>query len=168
MLKLNEMVMYGTTGVCVIESIEDKKIGKETRRYYVLKPVTQSASTVFIPADNDKLLSKARRVLSEKEVRGIISTMNSEPDIWPENDAERREIFKDIISSGDRKSCLVLLRSLQNRQTFLAGQGKRLHIADERAMKEAQRLVHDEFSVALNIRPEEVSTFIHHELNMVD
>ena len=160
MLTLNEKVMYGTTGVCVVDSIQDKKIGKETRRYYVLKPVAQSSSTVFVPADNEKLLSKVRRVLSAEEIRTIISALHDEPDIWLDNDAERKIKFGEIISSGDRKACLVLLRTLHNRQDYLSGKGKRLHIADERAMKEAQRLIHDEFSVALQIKPEEVGAFI--------
>lgn len=165
MLVLNEMVMYGTTGVCVVDSIQDKKIGKETKRYYVLKPVAQSSSTVFVPADNEKLLSKARRVISADEVTVIINEMRDEPDIWMDNDAERKLKFGEIISSGDRKACLILLRTLINRQEYLSGSGKRLHIADERALKEAQRLIHDEFSVALNIKPDEVATFIRSKLN---
>lgn len=165
MLALNQMVMYGTTGVCVVDSIQNKKIGKETKQYYVLKPVAQSSSTVFVPADNEKLLSKARRVISADEIKVIINDMRDEADIWLDNDAERKLKFGEIISSGDRKACLVLLRTLINRQEYLSGKGKRLHIADERALKEAQRLIHDEFSVALNIKPEEVGTFIRSELN---
>ena len=160
MLKLNEKVMYGTTGVCVVQSIEDKRIGRETKRYYVLKPVSQASSTVFLPADNEKLLQKVRNVLSADEVRAM-------PDVWVDNDAERKLRFGEIISSGDRKACLVLLRTLHNRQSELSTKGKRLHIADERALKEAQRLIHDEFSVALNMDIREVEEFIKAELKSV-
>ncbi len=163
MLKLNEKVMYGTTGVCVVERIEEKKIGREFKSYYVLKPVSQSSATVFLPADNEKLLSRVRKVLSADEVKEMLNVLPSEPDVWVDNDAERRVRFSEIISSGDRKACLVLVRTLHNRQTELSSKGKRLHIADERALKEAQRLVHDEFSVALDIEPCEVEAFIRGE-----
>ena len=167
MLKLNEKVMYGTTGVCVVQSIEDKRIGKEIKKYYVLKPVSQSTSTVYIPADNHKLLEKVRKMLSVEEIKSILNSLNSEPDIWTDNDAERREKFSEIISSGDRKACLILLRTLHNRQNFLSGTGKRLHIADERALKEAQRLILDEFSVVLSISPNEVREYIKVELESI-
>ena len=167
MLKLNEKVMYGTTGVCVVDSVEDKRIGKGIKKYYVLKPVSQSTSTVYIPADNHKLLEKVRKMLSVEEIKSILNSLNSEPDIWTDNDAERREKFSEIISSGDRKACLILLRTLHNRQNFLSGTGKRLHIADERALKEAQRLILDEFSVVLSISPNEVREYIKAELENI-
>lgn len=167
MLKLNEKVMYGTTGVCVVDSVEDKRIGKEIKKYYVLKPVSQTTSTVYIPADNHKLLEKVRKMLSVEEIKSILNSLNSEPDIWTDNDAERRAKFSEIISSGDRKAYLVLLRTLHNRQNFLSGTGKRLHIADERALKEAQRLILDEFSVVLSISPNEVREYIKAELESI-
>ncbi len=167
MLKLNEKVMYGTTGVCVVQSIEDKKIGREIKRYYVLKPVSQTTSTVFLPANNETLLKKVRSVLSADEVRAMLKVLPSEPDVWVDNDAERKLRFGEIISSGDRKACLVLMRTLHNRQSELSTKGKRLHIADERALKEAQRLIHDEFSVALNMDLREVEEFVKSELKTI-
>ncbi len=164
MLKFNQKVSYGTTGVCVVEGIEEKKIGREIKRYYVLKPVSQSTSTVFLPADNEKLLAKVRRVLTADEVNDIIKTSKEEPDIWPENDAERKITFNGIITSGDPKACLVMMRSLQNRQNVLSSNGKRLHIADERALKEARRLVHDEFAVALDMKTDEICSYLKTEM----
>ncbi len=167
MLKLNEKVMYGTTGVCVVDSVEDRRIGKETKKYYVLKPVSQATSTVYLPIDNNKLLEKVRKMLSVEEIKSILNSLNEEPDIWTDNDNERRLKFSEIISSGDRKACLVLLRTLHNHQESLSGTGKRLHIADERALKEAQRLIQDEFSVVLNIQPNEVADFIKCEMKNI-
>ena len=166
MLNLKDKVMYGTTGVCVVDSVESKRIGRETKQYYVLKPISQTSATVFLPTDNEKLLGKVRRILTVDEIKGILSSLHEEPDIWTDNDAERRLKFSEIISSGDRKACLVLLRTLHNRQELLSGKGKRLHIADERALKEAERLIHDEFSVVLSIKPNEVGAFIKCELNI--
>lgn len=160
MLKLNETVLYGTTGCCIVDRIEDKRLGKEIKKYYVLKPIAQSTSTVFVPLDNERLLSKIRRLLSADEISTMIKCVINEPDIWLENDNERKLKFGEIISSGDRKACLVLIRSLRNRQNELSQKGKRLHISDERAMKEAQRLISDEFAFVLGLKPEEVGTLL--------
>ncbi len=165
MLELNQVVMYGTTGVCTVERIEDKKIGREVKQYYVLKPVAQASSTVFVPADNEKLLSKAKKLLTPKEAQNILDSVALRPDIWFESDAERRLKFGEIISSGERDRQLLLLRSLWNRQSSLATQGKRLHIADERALKEVQRLIYDEISVAMRLDSvEETERFIKNSL----
>lgn len=164
MLNLKDTVLYGTTGVCTVESIEEKKFGKEVRQYYVLKPIKQSTSTVFIPADNQNLLSKVRELLTPDEIRDIIKSLPQEPDIWFNDESERKTKYSEIIASGDRKACLKLIRTLCNRQKELSLCGKRLHLADERALKEAQRLIHDEFSCSLNISVDEVVSYISNEI----
>ena len=68
MLNLKDKVMYGTTGVCVVDSVESKRIGRETKQYYVLKPISQTSATVFLPTDNEKLLGKVRRILTVDEI----------------------------------------------------------------------------------------------------
>ena len=160
MFKLHDTVMYGTTGVCTVESIENKKIGRDTKQYYVLKPKSQCTSTVFIPIDNENLLSKVRKVLSNKEVELIIDSIDSNTSVWVDNDAERRVRFSEIIQSGDRKQCLCLLYTLKRHQRLLSEKGKRLHIADERALKESERLIYDEFSFALGVDAERISEYI--------
>ncbi len=164
MLKLGEMVTYGTTGVCTVERIEEKKIGREMKSYYVLKPVSQSTSTVFLPADNERLLAKTREVLSADKVKAMLDGFLFEPDMWVNSDALRRVQFNEVIASGDRKACLSLVKTLLTHQTELSSKGKRLHISDERALKEAQRLVCDEFAVALEIDIKDVETIIRDKL----
>lgn len=164
MLKLNDTVMYGTTGVCTVENIEKKTIGKVTRTYYVLRPKAQASSTVFLPADNEMLLGKVRTVMTADEINCIIKQTVDEPNIWVDDDNERKLKYNEIITSGDRKSCLVMVRTLRSHQRELAEKGKRLHIADERALKEGQRLIHDEFSYVLNIEPDEVGDYITSEI----
>ncbi len=168
MLKISETVMYGTTGVCMVERTEEKQIGRETKTYYVLKPVASNSSTVFVPTDNEKLLSKVRKLITAEEIDGILEKLSTEPDFWPENEGERKEKYSEIIASGDRKACLVVLRTLYNRQKILSRCGKRLHIADERAMKEARRLICDEFSFALGINADEVGTLLRERIKATE
>lgn len=164
MLKLNDTVLYGTTGVCTVSNIEEKKIGRVTRKYYVLKPVAQSSSTIFVPADNDALLSKIRDVLAADEVKTLLEKSKTEEGLWIENDDERKNAYNEMIVSGDRLGYLRILKALKNHQNDLSTKGKRLHLVDERIMKEAQRLIFDEFSYALNMTYEEVTDFLKEQL----
>ena len=105
--------------------------------------------------------------LTADEIIGIIRELPAEPNIWVDDDNERKLRYNEIITSGDRKRCLLMVRTLRSHQKELAEKGKRLHIADERALKEGQRLIHDEFSYVLNIEPDEVGNFISAEMSTV-
>lgn len=166
MLKLHDTIMYGTTGVCTVESIENKKIGKVQRKYYVLKPKAQATSTVFLPADNTQLLSKVRCVITVEEINGMLKSLHEEPSIWIDDDNERKARFGEIVTSGDRKACLVMLKTLVDRQKELSEKGKRLHLADERVMREAQRLINDEFGYVLGMGVEDVKALIFERINV--
>ncbi len=164
MLKLHDTVMYGTTGVCTVQKVEEKKIGKVLRKYYVLKPMAQSTSTVFVPADNEGLLYKVRPVLTVSEINEMVASLAVQPDCWVENDADRKAYFTEIVSSGDRLKSLCMIKSISNRQKELSQKGKRLHIVDERIYREAIRLINDEFSYVLKINADEVQAFINQSM----
>ena len=49
MFKVDDTVVYGTAGVCVISEIREMEICGSTADYYVLKPVDSKASQIFVP-----------------------------------------------------------------------------------------------------------------------
>ena len=58
MYSIGEIVLYGSNGVCEITEITTKKIGKDSIEYYVLKPVCSDSSTLFVPTQNEMLVSR--------------------------------------------------------------------------------------------------------------
>ena len=58
MYSIGEVVLYGSNGVCEITEITTKKIGKDSIEYYVLKPVCSDSSTLFVPTQNEMLVSR--------------------------------------------------------------------------------------------------------------
>lgn len=160
MLELNSTVFYGTTGVCVVERIETKKMGRELKDYYVLKPVAQCSSTVYIPTDNQLLLSKVREVISKKEVQSLLNETKTE-DLWIDNESERRNVFASLVSTGSCSDRLNLMKTMHKKQRELAEKSKRLHLSDERFFKDVSRLVCDEFSFVLELTVKEVEELIY-------
>ena len=67
MFQVNDMVLYGTNGVCRVVDIDERDCGGRMVEYYILKPIYASNSTVFVPVNNEKLTSKMRYVLTEAE-----------------------------------------------------------------------------------------------------
>lgn len=160
MFNIGDTVLYGATGVCRVDGITEREIGGSVKKYFVLKPLAQDKCTVFVPADNEVLLSKVRKILSKDEILSVIDSLPEKEDIWVENENERRVRFSNIIHSGDRAELMLLIRTLYNKRLARRSEGKRLHIADERFLNEAERLLHDEFSAVLGVKPEEVVDFI--------
>ena len=63
---------------------------------------------------------------------------------------------------------MLLIRSLYNKGEERRRENKRLHLADERFLNEAERLLHDEFSAVLGIEETEVVPFIMSRLEKAD
>ena len=168
MLKIGDTVLYGATGVCTVTDIVTREIGGIKKEYFVLSAVANDNCTVFVPTDNIELQKKMRKILSKKEVLALIKEIPNEADIWEENEVKRRELFSDILHGGDRKKLMLLVRSLYNHKEERRKENKRLLVADERFMNEAERLLYDEFAAVLDIKPDEVVNFILQKINPID
>ena len=155
MFCVGQTVLYGSNGVCMVDDVTEKRIGKTKMQYYVLKPLCNNTSTLFVPTANQQLVSKMRRILTEDEAEAILRDLPPCGD-WNDNKQERSEQFRAIITEG---SCVELIRLIRlvrtHGQEQLAG-GKRLHISDERFLKEAEKMVCEEFSLVLHISRDEV------------
>lgn len=154
------MVRYATTGVCVISEITEMTIAKKKSRYYVLQPVHKDALQVYVPCDNEALVSKMRRILTKDEILELIRSMPQEDCCWIEDELTRKAVFQQILSEGDRRKLIELIRSVYQHQQNQLAYGKKLHQVDERCFAEAQKLLNDEFAYVLGISPEEVTPFI--------
>jgi len=158
--KIDETVLYGVNGICTITDIEEKKINKEIKKYYVLKPVYNKSSTLYVPVDNELLVSKMKKILSKKEIFNLIDSINEKELIWIENEQERNRTYNEILKSGDRKEIMKMLRSLHNHRIKLKDTGRKFHVADEKIMRAAEGLLHEEFAYVLDIKKENVTDFI--------
>ena len=165
MYQIGDMVLYGMEGVCEITGKEHRATAGVEGDYYVLKPVENGQSTVWVPAGNPQLVHKMRKLLSAQEVYQLIHKMASQPVMpWEDNDRARRDHFQGILRSGDRISLISMIRTLYLHQQELAAKGKKLHLSDEKQMKEAEKQLHEEFAHVLHIDREQVVPFIVREI----
>lgn len=70
MYKIGEKIIYGKTGVCVVESIEEKTVPGGKRPYYTLKPMYQQNNVIYAPADSDKIFM--RPLISREMPKGSL------------------------------------------------------------------------------------------------
>ena len=160
MFQVNDMVLYGTNGVCELVGIEKRDCGGRMVEYYILKPFYTNNSTVFVPVNNEKLTSKMRHVLTKEEIGQMIAEIPGNPSEWITDERERKERFKDIAGRADTFEMIQLIEALLEHQREVMERGKKLHIADERMLREAEKMICDEFAYVLGISQEEVPAYI--------
>lgn len=160
MFKIGEVVSYSATGVCEIIDIREEKLTDIVMQYYILKPIYQNASTVYVPVNNQTLVSRMKYLLTQKDAEELIDSLNSNELEWIDNDSERLNIWREILRSGDRKKIAALIRTLYLRSQNLTSLGKHLRSLDAQILKEAQNVLHGEFATVFNIPLDEVENFI--------
>ena len=160
MFSVGNIVLYGMQGICEISEITEKKFKSDVIKYYVLVPVFDKSSKIFVPTENKTLTAKMRRILSKQEILDIIEAMPEDEIIWISDDGERKEKYKEILSGGDRTKIIKLIKTLYLHQKHQKQIGKKLHISDERMLKEAEKLLYDEFAFVLDIDRDSVLPFI--------
>ena len=158
MYAVNDTVMYGQSGICKITEICDRKFGRETLKYYVLRPVYGDNMVIYCPVDSDKV--RIRKLLSAEEVVALIREMPAQQGDWIENDNLRKEAQTEILRRGDHKELIALIKTLYRKRTETENSGRRFHRADAEAMAQAEKMLYQEFAQVLDIAPDEVVPFI--------
>ena len=150
MFSVGQNVLYGTNGVCVVDDITEKKVGKVSMEYYVLKPLDTNFSTLFVPVNNEKLVKKIRSIMTKDKIEEVLSKLPDSGE-WNDNKQERSEEFKEIISEGEFGELIKMIRLIYSHSAELSNLGRHLHMSDERFLKEAEKMVSEEIALVYNI-----------------
>ena len=151
MFKINDVVVYGSQGVCEIVDIEEKKIDGTSKCYFVLKPKADRGATFYVPTWNEKAWGKMRKVMTKKDVDALIDSMPTKVPTWIANENERKETYKKILASGDQAAIISMVQALFAYKKEREAEGKRLHMSDEQFMKDAEQLLYNEWQYVLNV-----------------
>lgn len=160
MLSVGDTVVYGTQGVCKVKEISVLKMGRTKGEYYILCPVDDPGSTVYVPTANEKLAGKLRPVLDSAQANSLIDEAAAEPLEWIVSDNERKAVCDEIVKNGSRKQLMQLVGMLYCRREQLKDQKRHFHNIDAQYLKTAERMLHGELAYALGIASDEVSEYI--------
>jgi CarD family transcriptional regulator len=165
--QVNETILH-SAGICRITAIDEKEMGGVRTEYYVLKPLHDDKTVVYVPVHNERATCKMRRILSAEEIYALIAAMPEEDTIWIENEGARHERYKEILGSGDRKELVRLIKTLYAHRKPQEERGKKVPIADDRMMKDAEKILYEEFAHVLHITPEQVIPFITRQIELAE
>lgn len=155
-----DTIVYGTQGVCKIKEISNLKFGGKTGEYYVLSPVNDPKSALYVPLGNEKLTAKMRPLLTESDICGIIDEASKDEREWISDDTGRKNYCDSVVKAGDRLELMRLIAMLYLRREELKRNKKHFHNVDAQYLKAAERILNDEFSYVLGIPADDVPDFI--------
>ena len=160
MFQINDTIIYGSEGVCRIVAIEEKNFVGVNKNYYVIKPVEKDGLITYVPLDSEILVSRMRKLLSKEEINELIDSLPEKPMDWISNERERKEEYKKLLLTGDRVELLKMIHAVHIERQSRESMNKRLHIADEHFLKEAEQCIYSEFRYVLEIEQEEIIPYI--------
>lgn len=159
MFNVDDYIMYGKTGLCkVVDITNEKFINGEKRKYYILSPIYNNDTVIKIPLDNDKV--PMRKVISKGDMTALINDIPNMEILWIDDEKKRIAQFETMLKSGQCEELIKLIKSIKFSKKYARSIGKKLEKPDRDIMKEAERLLTEEFAIILNVYPNEASSYI--------
>lgn len=142
MFNKGDYVVYGHTGICLIEDIthkEEYSVDKD-KLFYVLSPKEENYK-IYVDTQSTKTI--LREIISYADALNIVN--NTEALQWIDNDKQRERYFKSEFKSCDCKKIAEIIKTLNNRK-----KEKKLNVSDTRILKQAENYLYKELAYSLN------------------
>ena len=166
-VEIGKIVLYGANGVCRVDDVRTEKLGTEVCTYYILKPIRNGSSTIFVPKDNIALVGQMKDLLTPDGIRSLLRSCAEEKETSRITDARARaEYYKSVLASGERALLLQALRMLHIHRSELGAKGKQLCASDETFFSRAEDIFVDELSTVLFLSREEAKAYLYRELGL--
>lgn len=156
--QINDYVMYGGNGVCIVEDIctLDGSGIDNARKYYRLRPVFENGSTVYAPIDNVK--STLRNLLSKEETNELLSEIPSIEPLTFRNEKALDAEYKNALQTYSCEELARVAKTAFIRIQERKQQNKKTILADERYFNRTKNLLCGALSIALGITKEQMET----------
>lgn len=154
MYEVGAFVVYEKRGVYKVGSVGAPPVRGTTGDYYKLHAVFSSSNEIiYTPVDTP---SSMRPLISSGEAAHYLELFSRlEPRVFrPGKTMELAAHYQEMLASHKVEDCLLLIKEIHVRQRELARQKKRLGQMDTQYLKLAEKLICEEFAVALDTTPE--------------
>ena len=153
MYRLGDKIVYPMHGAGVIESVEEKEVLGEKKKYFIIKmPVNEMK--LMIPVDNVENIG-VRKIISTEEVKEVFDILKEDSSLNKLNWNKRYRANMDRMKSGDIFEVARIVRSLTYRD-----QEKGLSTGEKKMLSNAKQILISELILAEDSSSEEIETRI--------
>ena len=159
MFKIGDFVVKPNTGICRIEDITIMSLmGNEEKEYYVLAPVEDSRSKLYVTTEADR--TRLRALMTADEAQELLHNIGDIDAVWVKNDKLREKEYREAFKTNEPEKLVAIIKSLYNRSRIRLAQGKKITSTDEKFFKQAEKALYSELAFSLNIEVDEIETVI--------
>lgn len=154
MYEIGTLVLYEKRGVYKIESVGAPPVRETSGDYYKLCAVfSNSNEIIYTPVD---MISCMRPLISGSEAVHYLELFSQlEPHVFrTSKTTELTAHYQSMLASHKVEDCLLLIKEIQIKQKEMVRQKKRLGQMDTQYLKLAEKLICEEFAVALDTTPD--------------
>ena len=160
MFSVGDYMVYGINGVCLVEDICASPFDKkDTRTFYMLKPLGASAgSVIYTPTDNVQV--PMRPLMSRGEAEALIVQMPVIAPLEIPMEKMRRDIYRQTMQSCNPVEYVRLIKTVHKRRAEMLEQHKRLSETDSDFERNAKLSLYHELAVVLDVQFAEVEPYL--------
>lgn len=160
MFKIGQQIIYGNTGVCIVDKIGplDPASGMGDRVYYTLSPVYSKESTIYTPVDNQKIAM--RPILTKEEAEALIAKIPEIEELWISDEKKREQDYKEALAKADCHELIRVIKTIYPRKQKRLAAGKKVTASDERYFNMSEDFLYKELAVSLDMDLEEVEKYV--------
>jgi len=162
--ELGELVVCGSKGVCTVEEVTKLNMPgvNRERDYYVLKPVYNFGTTVYIPVDtgNDSM----RKILSLEEAKELIHTIRDIQPITIANDKLLEQEYRGCLKTNLCEEWVKIIKTTYFRKLKRLQMGRKVTAVDAKYSRIAEDSLYGELALVLDMPKEKVADYIASEI----
>ena len=164
MFGIGEYVVCGSKGVCTVEDVTklDMPGVDEKREYYVLKPIYNISTTVYIPVDAGK--ESMRGVLSAAEANSLIRRIDDIAPIAIANDKMLEQEYRGCMRTNLCEEWVRIIKTTRQRKIKRQEMGRKVTAVDAKYSRIAEDSLFGELAIALGIPKDKVPDYIQKEI----
>lgn len=166
MFVAGDRVLYGSHGVCRVSALEERKIDRKLVTYLVLEPEGQSGTSYLVPTHNAAAMAKLCPILSPDAMDELLSSNEIRHGDWIDDSNRRKQIYRELLSSGDRIKLLQMICGLYRHKEARLAEGKKFHQSDDGFLRDAEKLICSEISCVMGFDLPQAKAYLKEKLDI--
>lgn len=160
MFEVGDYVVYGTNGVCTVDSVGkiDSGIFDNKKNYYTLVPYYARSGKIYVPVDSDKVTM--RKVLTKDQALEFIDSIKDIEGLWITDEKTRELSYKEAFRTHDCAGYVRIIKTIYHRMEERTAEKKKLTSTDERYFKMVEDYLYGELGISLSMEKEKVKEFL--------
>ncbi len=160
MFERDEYVFYESGGICKIDDIRVAPLDSmpADRAYYIMKPLHDPNSVVYIPVDSDKVF--LRRLLNREEAETLLKRISTVDAIDEPNAKLLRAKYTEAMRTHDPIEWVRVIKTVHLRTNAQAARSQRISETERMFAENAKRYLHTELAIALGSNVSEMERYI--------